>query len=79
MTEFITQGEYQKKTETMIMRDEKPPRLGYRPFDIRQRVEKLLEIEERAKKICKDASFKKISITCPCPNCDGCIGFEQFI
>ena len=42
-----TQGEYIKETERIIMGDVKRPAFGYRPCDIRRRVEELLEIEKR--------------------------------
>ena len=48
-----TAGKYKEETERILMSDKKYPRLGYRPIDIRERIEKLLEIEKEYKKMSK--------------------------
>ena len=50
METFTTAGKYREETEKLLMRDKKYPKSGYRPIDIRERVERLLEIEKEFNK-----------------------------
>jgi hypothetical protein len=46
-----TGGEYRDKTEMMIMGDDRRPFYGYKPIDIKNRVEDLLRKEKRLKEV----------------------------
>lgn len=48
MSEHNTAGEYGDESETILMGDDKYPRYGYRPIDIRKRIKHLLFQEEQA-------------------------------
>ncbi|HUT43616.1 MAG TPA: hypothetical protein VMW95_04695 [Desulfobacterales bacterium] len=44
-----TSGEYRNGLDVLIMGDKEYPIYGYKPIEIRNRIEKLLEIERRIK------------------------------
>ena len=58
-----TLEKYKEETENILMGCSEP--LGHRPVEIRERVQNLLEIEQRARLICKNKYFKLIGVSCP--------------
>jgi len=44
-----TSGEYRNGLDVLIMGDSEYPTYGYRPIEIRKRIEKLLEIEKSSR------------------------------
>ena len=61
----ITSDEYDKETLRILMGDVKYPTFGYKPINIRDRIEKLLRIEKFTLRVCESKSFGRG----PCPYC----------
>jgi len=61
----MTAQEYREETFRILMGDKKYPKAGYKPIEIRERIEKLLEREKRTKIICAKKEFLKTDFACP--------------